>query len=171
MKYPILTYMSKIKASMSASVWQEINYAIFLEDNLTKHQNLKCIYPVTLQFDRNIESRKINEIRIFINEEASHLKMNTVVPSWLMIRFVIWENVSFLGLAWWIVGQLRRIFMSRANNKSRACFDLWLACIGFTFALPKTDHLLGTEATHHPAYGLGELWAARFQGPRGESAG
>lgn len=54
---------SKIKASMSASVWWQMNYATFLQDNLAKHQNFKCIYPMTSQSDFNPEFRKINEIR------------------------------------------------------------------------------------------------------------
>lgn len=65
------------------------------------------------------------------------------------------RECAFLRLAWWIAGQLRRIFMSRANNKFWAYFDLWFAWIGFSFAFPWTGHLVETEATQHPAYHIG----------------
>lgn len=49
---------------MSATVWWQMNYAAFRQDNLAKHQNFKCIYPMTSQSDFNPEFRKINEIRL-----------------------------------------------------------------------------------------------------------
>lgn len=46
--------------------------------------------------------------------------------------------------------------MRRANNKFWAYFDLWLAWIGFAFALPQTDHPIEIEAIQHPAYCIGQ---------------
>lgn len=85
MKDPSLTYTSEVKANTSSSVWWEISYTTFLEDNLAKCHNLKCINPLTLSRYLNLESGKINEIGMVGNEEGSHLKMSTIVCRWLMV--------------------------------------------------------------------------------------
>ena len=134
---------------MSASVWWQMNYATFLQDNLAKHQNLKCIRPMTSQSDLNPEFRKINEIRFWLMKKQA-------TQNWMLLWWYnLWENVRFLEWAWWIAGQLRRIFMSRAN-KFRAYFDLWLAWIGSAFTFPQTDHPVETKTTQHPAYHTGD---------------